>query len=71
MGESMVGLVGVFWTMPILADDLDSLQRALEVQYAIDSSSEAALGARMRLLSDPLVGANYVLNPTGEGQAPD
>ena len=67
----MVGLVGVFWTMPILADDLDSLQRALEVQYAIDSSSEAALGARMRLLSDPLVGANYVLNPTGEGQAPD
>ena len=53
------------------ADELSSLQRALEVQYVIEELSEHELGARMRILSEPLVGANYVLNPAGEGREPD
>ena len=67
----MVGLIWGFLTMTAAADELGSLQRALEVQYAIDSAQESDLGARMRLVSEPLVGADYVLNPAGEGQAPD
>ena len=34
-------------------------------------AQEADLGVRMRLVSEPLVGADYVLNPAGEGQEPD
>ena len=37
MGATMVGLIWGSLTMIAAADELDSLQRALEVQYAIDS----------------------------------
>ena len=67
----MVGIV--FWSSLSVsqADELTSLQRALEVQYVMDTATDSDIGARMRLLSEPLIGADYILNPAGEGREPD
>jgi hypothetical protein len=53
------------------ADELTSLKRALELQYVWDTELEHDIGARMRQLSSPLIGADYLLNATGEGKEPD
>lgn len=67
----MVAIVISLFMSVARADDLMSLQRAVEVQYVWDNISTSDMGLRMKYFSEPLVGADYILNATGEGVEPD
>jgi hypothetical protein len=53
------------------SSDFESLRRAMDVQMAWEATPGLSIGERMHLVSTPLLGAEYILDPAGEAHPPD